>query len=169
MGVKLAQYSENPSWTAAMKRAYHRVQEALPIALGYLADEIPVLDNHSDKQLVDEVGLLKQAKKTIEKAEKAHVERLKARLGNQDSLTGENYKATYRGSKRVILNQGACKEVMAAFDAEEINIRKLLELVKASELLLPKEVYFEGMSLSNTDFYHTTSDGGRSLYVDPIE
>jgi hypothetical protein len=80
MATKPEVIGMNPSWTTAQKIGFNRIKDALPVALGYLSDEMPILDNHTDKMLVDEVGSLKQAKKIIEKAEKAHVERLKARM-----------------------------------------------------------------------------------------
>ncbi len=36
--------------------------------MGYMNDEIPLLDNHSDAAIVDETGLVKQVKKAVEKA-----------------------------------------------------------------------------------------------------
>lgn len=175
----------NPAWSLAQNAGWDRVQEALPIALGYLGEDIPVLDNHSDKQLVDEVGVLKQAKKIVEKAEKAHVERLKFRLGSADGLKGDVYEATYRGGGRVILNQEACKEIVAAYEEEGVHLKRLLAAIKSGQVTLPENVILgykkETIDLgdgtpptevqvpesNNTDFF-TTAAGGRSLYVEPI-
>lgn len=167
-------FSPHPSYSKGQYQAYMKAQEALPIALSYLAEEIPVLDNHTDAQLVDEVGVLKQAKKTFEKAEKAHVERLKARMGDRDDLTGGLYKAQYRGTKRVILNQEACKALVEQFDEEGIHLGRLLNAIKSGQLQVPQNCFLvdpaeEGVApeLNHDDFF-TTAAGGRSLYVEPI-
>jgi hypothetical protein len=172
---KLQSYTANPSWTEPQIKKWDQVQLALPIALGYVGD-IPVLDNHSDADLIDEVGVLKQAKKCIEVAEKAHVERLKARMGNQDKLFGSSYVATYRGGSRIILNQEKCKEVITAFDEEGIHLERLLAALKSGQIQVPDNIKLlptkpdptlDGAEL-NYDTFFTTAGGGRSLYVEPI-
>lgn len=154
----------NPSWTRAQAIAFARIGDAIPYVISYSADEIPVLDNHSLEQLIDETGALKAAKKLVETAEKAHVERLKARLGAKDSHKGDKYEANYRGTKRTILNQGLCKEILEAYDAEGIDIRALLDEIKAGRIDITAECATSAEN-SNSQHFHTTSDGGRSLYV----
>lgn len=154
----------NPSWTRAQTIAFGRIVDAIPYVVAYSADEIPVLDNHSLEQLIDETGALKAAKKLVETAEKAHVERLKARLGDKDGHKGDKYEANYRGSKRTILNQGLCKEILEAYDAEGIDIRALLDEIKAGRIDITAECATSAEN-SNSQHFHTTSDGGRSLYV----
>lgn len=168
MATKVPTYAENPSWTEAQKKVFHRVNRALPIALGYVGNEIPVLDNHTDKMLVDEVGLLKQGLKPFKKGEAAHVERLKARIGDADSMDGDEYQAVYRGSKRVILNQEKCKETMTKWDDEGIDLDKLLAAIIERKVALPNEVFIGDGDPLNHDKHHTTASGGRSLYVEPI-
>jgi hypothetical protein len=168
MAAKTQTYQENPDWTEAQRKVFHRVNRALPIALGYLSNEIPVLDNHTDAMLVDEVGGLKQALKPFKKAEAAHVERLKARIGDKDGMDGVEFKAEYRGSKRVILNQERCKETMTKWDDEGIDLDKLLAAIIERKVALPNEVFIADGDLLNTDKHHTTAAGGRSLFVEPI-
>lgn len=166
----------NPNWTAAQRAYFYRLRDALPILMGYLSSEIPVLDNHSLEQIVDETGVLKQVKKTSEKAEKAHVERLKARMGNLDEKRGETYQAIYRGGSRIILNQEACKAAVAQFDEEGIHINRLLAAIKSGQVDLSnspnvflKDPVEEGATPElNYDVFFTTAGGGRSLYVEPI-
>jgi hypothetical protein len=179
MATKPEVIGMNPSWTTAQKIGFNRIKDALPVALGYLSDEMPILDNHTDKMLVDEVGSLKQAKKILEKAEKAHVERLKARMGGADSLKGDAYEATYRGGGRVILNQEACKELIQEATDEGIHLKRLLAAIKAGQIELPQNVLLKDMQpateteaaipqeTNGPDFF-TTAAGGRALYVEPI-
>lgn len=167
----------HPDWSAAQRTFFFRLKEALPILMGYLAEEIPVLDNMSDQSLVDEVGVLKQVKKTAEKAEKAHVERLKARIGSLDGMRGGAFEATYRGSERVILKQDACKELISKADDMEIHIGRLFAAIESKQISIPSNVFLQEeehpetnvtiMESNHADFY-TTAAGGRSLYVDPI-
>lgn len=169
----------NPNWNAKQNTAFERLDAALPVAISYLSGEIPVLDNHTDEMLVDEVGDLKKVKKVFETAEKAHVERLKARMGDRDVLLGDIYEAKYRGSKRTILNQGLCKEVIAAFDEEGIHIQRLLAAIQSGQIKVPENVVLKPFTNatdteeaipgeSNFEVFHTTSDGGRALYVEVI-
>jgi hypothetical protein len=193
MATKPEVIGMNPSWTTAQKIGFNRIKDALPVALGYLSDEMPILDNHTDKMLVDEVGSLKQAKKILEKAEKAHVERLKARMAGiklplkegeeqkygADSLKGDAYEATYRGGGRVILNQEACKELIQEATDEGIHLKRLMAAIKAGQIELPQNVLLKDMQpatgteaaipqeTNGPDFF-TTAAGGRALYVEPI-
>lgn len=164
----------HPDWGVAQNTLFARIAAAVPIALGYAGNEIPVLDNHTNEQLVDETGALKQAKKIFDKAEKTHVERLKARIGHLDNCTGDAYVASFRGGSRVILNQEKCKEFIEECNQEGIHIGRLLEALKSGQLDLPTECILrdpvgedEAGESNNVDFY-TTSAGGRALYVEPI-
>lgn len=167
---------ENPGWSLAQRTFFQRLQNGLPVLMGYLGEEIPVLDNHSNQQIVDETGLLKQIKKTTEKAEKAHVERLKSRIGDQDSMRGSSFKATYRGSSRVILKQEAAKELVDLCDSEGIHIGRLMAAIKSGriDLSMAEDVFLKDEAdpndpgESNRDDFFTTAAGGRSLYVEPI-
>lgn len=175
----------HPDWTNAQKTFFFKLKEALPIVMGYLADEMPVLDNTADYKIVDEVGVLKQIKKPVEAAEKTHVERLKARMGDKDNLRGSTYIAEFRGSKRVILNQEKCKELVAEFDEAEIHIGRLLAAIKSGQIQVPENVvlgeirtevvpddggepYTVVIPETNHTDYFTTSAGGRALYVKDI-
>lgn len=169
----------NPNWKAPQRTFFHRLRDALPVLMGYLEEEIPVMDNHTIQQVVDETGLLKQVKKTAEKAEKAHVERLKARMGDRDSQRGEAFEAVYRGSSRVILNQEKCKEVVAMLDEEGVHLGRLISALKSGQLACPDNVLLQDETGSpgqpdfvpaetNRDTFYTTAAGGRSLYVEPI-
>jgi hypothetical protein len=178
MASKQPTFTAHPDWSEAQLKAWKRVQIALPIALGYVGSEIPVLDNHTNVMLVDEVGVLKKAKKCLETAEKAHVERLKARMGDADEMGGTEYIATFRGSKRVILKQDACKEAVQKFDDVGVHIGRLLAAIESGQIQIPENVQLQadatredwpnGFETNDSDFY-TTSAGGRSLYVEPIE
>lgn len=175
----------HPDWTGAQRTFFFRLKEALPILMGYLGEEIPVLDNTTDNQLVDEVGVLKQVKKTAEKAEKTHVERLKSRIGDKDSMRGGAYEATYRGSKRIILNQDACKELIQKANDLEINLGRLMAAIESKQISIPNNVFLGEVEktiapedsepytvtvpeTNDTDFFSTAA-GGRSLYVEPIQ
>ena len=163
----------HPDWSQAQLKLFGYFREALPLVMSYLGSEIPVLDNTSDEALIDEVGLLKQLKKPVEKAEKTHVERLKARLGDKDSMDGTAFKAEFRGSSRVILKQEACKAFIETCDEEGIHIGRLMEALKKGEITIPPEVLLDDPSddapaESNREDFFTTAAGGRSLYVDPI-
>ena len=163
----------HPDWSAAQNKLFAYFRDALPIVMSYLGSEIPVLDNTSDETLIDEVGLLKQLKKPVEKAEKAHVERLKARLGDKDKADGTAFKAEYRGSSRTILKQEACKELIDQCDEEGIHLLRLIAAIKAGDVAVPPEVLLidpsdDAPAESNRADFYTTSAGGRSLYVDPI-
>lgn len=166
----------NPSWNKAQNRFFGKLRDALPVVMGYMNDEIPLLDNHSDAAIVDETGLVKQVKKAVEKAEKAHVERLKARLGDKDGLKGDSYEATYRGGGRIILNQEKCKEVIAAFDAEGVSITRLLAALQSGQVsltagasnVLLNDPDDDMPAESNRDVFFTSAAGGRSLYVEEM-
>jgi hypothetical protein len=193
MATKLPSITAKPDWNKAQMTAFERLDSALPVAMSYLSGEIPVMDNHTDEMLVDEVGDLKKAKKLLETAEKAHVELLKVRMNSKerppaededgpqygvDNLRGDIYEAKYRGSKRTILNQGLCKDTIEAFDEEGIHIQRLLAAIKAGQIQVPENVVLKpeapnpdgGVIPGETNFrvFHTTADGGRSLYVEPI-
>lgn len=168
-------YTVHPNWSARQQMMFHIIQDALPIALAYEAEEIPIMDNHTTEALIDETGLLKSAKKVIEKAEKAHVERLKMRLGDASKKDGYRYKAEYRGSIRTILNQGLCKEMAAAWDEEGIHIGRTLEAIKNGEIVVPDSCILKltggenPIDETNTAELHITSDGGRALYVTKMD
>lgn len=171
----------NPNWTTAQRTFFHRLREALPVMMGYLGSEIPVLDNHTLEAVIDETGVLKQVKKVAETAEKAHVERLKTRLNDKDARGG-TYAATWSGGSRVILKQDACKEFINKADAIDVHLGRLLAAIESGQVQLPNNVFLkeatEGEFASevdpvppetnHTDFF-TTAAGGRSLYVKPIE
>lgn len=163
----------HPDWTSAQRTFFFRLKESLPILMSYLTSEIPVLDNLSDKALVDEVGVVKQIKKTAEKCEKAHVERLKARLGEKDELMGDAYHAQYRGGERIILNQEACREFIEKANEMEIHLGRLLAAIESKQVQVPNNVFLnqddpQAPEFNNPDFF-TSAKGGRSLYVEPIQ
>lgn len=161
----------HPDWNTAQQMFFQRLRESMPTLMAYLGEEIPVLDNHSDAQLVDETGVLKKVKKTVEKAEKTHVERLKARMGNKKALSGSAYQANYKGTERTILNQGMCKELIQGFEDEGIALTRLLQAIKQGNVKLSSEAFLtdpvddDDIPESNmTSFYTTTP--GNALYVD---
>ena len=164
---------EHPSWNVAQRNYFRTLQDALPVVMGYLETEIPVLTNHTDNMLVDETGVLKKVKKVVEKAEKAHVERLKARMGNKKTLRGSVYEAAYRGAERTILNQGECKALIELAEENQLNLKKLVGMVVNQEIQVPNDVWLqddgdtEGSCESNRDTFFTTSPGN-ALYVEAL-
>ena len=165
----------NPNWSVSQRAFFYRIRDALPILMGYLGTEIPVLDNHSNAQIVDETGVLKAVKKTAESAEKAHVERLKVKMGDADTMRGETYEAQYRGGGRVILNQGACKDLIEKADNLEVHLGRLLAAIESKQVTIPNNVFLrdeetsdDGLVIppeSNHPDFFTSAAGGRSLYV----
>lgn len=172
MASKPAAYTANPSWNKAQKDRFELIQKAIPIALSYMGSEIPVLDNHTDAMLVDEVGLLKQALKPFKDSEAAHVERLKARMGAAQEMRGDEYYAQYTGGARTILNQQACKDIIAKFEEEGIHIGRLLAAILSKQITVPNNVFLQESDKpevpdeSNDDDFYVKS-GGAALYVKP--
>ncbi len=165
MASKVESILMNPSWNMAQQTFFKRLRDALPVFVSYLESEIPVLDNTTTEQLVDEVGLIKQVKKHCEKVEKTHAERLKARLGGEDTR-GSAFQATFRGGTRVILDQGACKALISTCDAVGFDLGKLLKALE-NGYEIPEEFRLGEEQKNYGDFFKE-SEGGMSLYVDPL-
>lgn len=160
----------NPSWSDPQKKVFKAIQEATEIVIPYSGPEIPVLDNHTTTMLCDELGVVKEAKKAFEEAEKILKERFKSRMeGNE--FRGTKYLATIRPSTRVALNQGKCKELLQQFDDEGIDIQRLLAAIVEGKIQVPDDVKLidpeEEGGESNMFKFHS-STGVSSLFVEPI-
>ena len=180
MASRQPSITQNPNWGKAQVALFERLDAALPVVMAYMSDEIPILDNHTDAMIVDEVGDLKKVKKAVENAEKAHVERLKVRMGTKDSLKGDLYEAKFRGGGRRILNQGACKEFITQADNLNIHLGRLLAAIESGQIEVPENVGLKpekpGTSAedpfvsgeTNEDEFFTSAAGGRALYVEAM-
>jgi hypothetical protein len=141
--AKLATIVENPGWNKKQKKIFGILEAALPTVMSYASGEIPVLDNHSDAQIVDELGPVKALKKAVEAAEKPHGERLKARMNGKKELVGEEYQAEIRTSTRTAINQGEVKAFIDKCDNLQIDIMKLLGAIANKQVTIPNEVFLE--------------------------
>jgi hypothetical protein len=165
----------HPDWTEPQKKVFNQIQEAIPLVIPYFGADIPSLDNHTTEQLCDDLGVVKQAKKAVEKVEKTLSERFKPRMEGKE-LRGNRFVAEKRESTRTALNQGKCKGLLAKADELGVDLQKLLGLVEAGEL----EGYKPSMTLptmeieggervpvTNTEQFNSSSLV-EALYVEPI-
>lgn len=157
----------NPSWTEPQKKIHSQIFEGADIVIPYFGDEIPRLDNHTDEQLCDMVGVVKKGKKAFENVEKILVQRFKARLGQRRELRGHKYEATIRGDGggRTILNQSKCKELLEKADELGVDLLGYLEAVEQDIVAIDTPLGED--SPTNMEAFHTSS-GGDALYVEPI-
>lgn len=161
---------EHPGWNKAQRGYFQDLENGLPIVMSYLSGDIPELSNHTDQQLVDETGVLKTLKKGVEKAEKAHVERLKARLDGTPKLRGEEYEASIRNQERYALHQETVKNFIGKADSLEVDLMALLDLIAKKEIALPNSVFLQevdGVTLSNESHFFA-STGVPTLTVKSI-
>lgn len=163
MASKLNSIVENPSWNKRQKKVFTQLQEALPTVMSYASGEIPVLDNHSDAQIVDELGPVKALKKSIETAEKAHAERLKARMDGKKKLDGEDYYAEIRTSERTAINQGLVKEFIDKCDGLQVDIIALLDAIAKKEVAIPNVAFLKVLEDDSEDG-ETMESNGRHFY-----
>jgi hypothetical protein len=165
----------NPSWTEPQKKVHGQIAQAIDIVIPYFGPEIPVLDNHTDEMLCDELGVVKAAGKAFELAENALKERFKARLGQRKLLRATKYEATVRDSTRTALNQGKVKSFLERADEHNIDIQVLLDYVISKQVQVPNDVFFpepkegeeEEQKTNISNFFSSTPVA--SLFVEPIE
>ena len=165
MAIKLKSITENPGWNKRQKKVFATLEEALPTVMSYASGEIPVLDNHSDAQIVDELGPVKALKKAVETAEKAHSDRLKVRMAGKKKLDGEDYYAEIRASERVAINQQAVKDFIEKCDGLEIDVMRLIDVVAKKELVVPNEVFLKVIMDESNGKYFYGSTEVQALYI----
>jgi hypothetical protein len=157
----------NPSWSEPQKRVFKDVMEAMEIVIPYSGAEIPSLDNHSPEQICDDLGVVKAAKKAIEKVEKILTERFKPRMGALLEMRGTRYIATKRLSERTALDQGKVKELLVAADNAGLDLDALLTSLQKDQFTVPDELKQMRDEDSNTYTFYLTTDVS-ALYVEPI-
>lgn len=160
----------NPNWSATQQGKAKNIQEATEVAIPYFGPEIPRLDNHTREQVCDDLGVLKDARKTFEKAEKALAERFKALLGDDTELRTSRFEATYVGSTRTALDQGKAKELIEAADNVGLDLDMLLRSLRgdidATSFMVPDGMELTGEKTNANAFNSSTSV--KTLNVKPI-
>jgi hypothetical protein len=134
----------HPDWSEAQKKKHKVVLEALDIAIPYHGQEIPRLDNNSREQVCDQLGVVKEAAKVLEKAENTLKERFKPLMGSDTELRTSRYEATLKGSVRTALDQGLCKELLSAADGAGLDLAKLMHRLNDDNFVVP-----DGCSLAD--------------------
>jgi hypothetical protein len=156
----------HPDWSEAQKAKFKVVQEALDIAIPYHGQEIPRLDNNSREQVCDQLGVVKQAAKVLEKAENTLKERFKPLLGDDTELRTSRYEATLKGSVRTALNQGLCKELLAAADGAGLDLNKLMVALGEGQFTVPNGCELDGDATNEQTFFGDTEV--KTLKVTPL-
>lgn len=104
--------------TEAQVKATNLMRKAGELVIE-LAGPTPNLGNLTATGAVDIAGLLNDARKKIEQAEKTYKEILKTKLEGRPELRGEAYEMSYSPVVREALNQGRAKDKILQLGSQE--------------------------------------------------
>ena len=156
----------NPSWSEPQKKVFNALNEARDLAIPHFGEEIPGLGNLTANQLCDQIGVVKEARKSIETVEKTLIARFKPQMEDTE-LRGSKYVATKKSSERTALNQSKCKELLTTADDLEVDLLSLLDAIRSKRLEVPNEVFLAEEAKTNMEAFHSSTDV-ETLRVDPI-
>lgn len=108
------------------------LEKAIDFALPYFASKVPPLGNLTAPRITDEVGVIKEAIKDLEKVSGTMMERLKSMTRDQKTSRGDNFNMEKRESERTALNQAAAKEFFTELSDMGISPSKLLAYLRAN-------------------------------------
>lgn len=88
---------------------------ASQVALAYAAPEVPELGNITPQGMLEELGRVNEARKSLEKTEKILKERMAALLEGASECRSDNFEYQKKTQERTALNQTAAKEKLSEF------------------------------------------------------
>lgn len=95
--------------TNAQKDIRRALSNAESTVLAYAAPTVPPLNNLTVEGMVEDLGYINQARKSLEKTEKILKERLKSQLGERREVRSDNFTMKLEDRPRTALDQGKAK------------------------------------------------------------